>query len=271
VAVESRHAVAVVVRTAAVGCRTSHSHVTGDRFGRSTRRVYDLTSGDTSVNRYVVWDLAPLARRAGGWGGTLRSVLDRHAADVTATPAALETGLSGLPWDDPHAPHPDWSADRWWMRHQPVFAAAFASVGVKRRRADALAEHVREAYLEPDAWSLEPGALATLAELADRGWGHLLLTNDVPELPMILNTLGLASQFDATFVSATTGYEKPHERAFERLYEWADNGRFWLVGIDPERDRAGADRAGIPSVLVGSDSGYRTVEDVVDVPTLLPN
>lgn len=226
----------------------------------------------TRDRRYVVWDLAPLASRDGGWGGALRVVLDDHAAEVTATPESLEAGLSGLPWDDPRTPHPDWPAERWWTRHHPVFAAAFAGVDVERRRADGLAEHVREAYLAPEAWSLRPGATAALDALDEKGWGHLLLTNGVPELPSVLADLGVADRFDATFVSATTGYEKPHPRSFEQLYGYDDDARFWLVGVDPERDRRGADEAGIPSVLVREEATdeTRTVDSVADVPELIP-
>jgi FMN phosphatase YigB (HAD superfamily) len=196
----------------------------------------------------------------------LRATLDAHAADVTATPDALAAALS-LPWDEP-GPHPPWPGDEWWDRHEPAFAAALAACGVTRRRADRLSPHVRSAYLDRAAWSVRPGAREALDTLSERGWTHLLLANGVPELPTVLADLGL--DLSATFVSATTGYEKPHPRAFEQLYDHAD-GRFWLVGTDPDRDRAGADRAGIPSVLVGDATGDRVVPTTDQVPERFPD
>lgn len=229
------------------------------------------------MSRYVLWEFGLLAAREGGWGGALRAVLDEHAADVTATAAELDSHLSGLPWDDPDTPHPDWSPDRWWTRHESAFAEAFAASGVSRRRADALAEHVRAAYCDPTAWSLRSGTEATLDAVGDRGWDHLLLTNSVPELPDLLEALGLADRFVATFGSARTGYEKPHPRAYEQVYEWGERGdRFWLV-TDTERDREGARLAGIPSILVDRGGGQgesdddRTVRRLREVPGLLPD
>lgn len=53
-----------------------------------------------------------------------------------------------------------------------------------------------------------------LSELRKRGWRHVVLSNDVPELGAIMTHLGLDGLIEATVNSAQTGYEKPHPEAF---------------------------------------------------------
>ena len=240
-------------------------------------------------NRYLVFSPDALAVRDGGWAGTLADTLSRHAADVTVGADDVAPHVSGFPWETPREMHADWPGDRWWREHEPVFASAFAGVGVPRRRADALAERVQAVWCDPERWVVHPDASATLDRVREKGWRPLLLGNGPPELPEILATLGLSfSDSEArsasegggaaaggTFVSATTGYELPHPRAWETVYDWADDGRFWAVGTDVERDCEAAWDAGVPVVQVTDAPGGTTGEwdrtaTLAEVPDLLP-
>ena len=51
--------------------------------------------------------------------------------------------------------------------------------------------------------------------------------------------------------SASTGFEKPHPRAFELALEAAGHpDTVWMVGDNPIADVQGAQRLGIPAILV---------------------
>jgi FMN phosphatase YigB (HAD superfamily) len=227
-----------------------------------------------SRNRYLVLSPDVLAAREGGWPGVLADTLSRNAADVRADAADLEPHLSGFPWERPGEMHADWPGDRWWGQHEPVFAAAFAGAGVPRRRADALAERVRGAYRDTDRWRVHPDAAATLTAVRERGWTPLLLGNGPPDLPEVLGDLGLS--FSQTFVSATTGYELPHPRAWETVYDWAGDGRFWAACADADRECEAAWDAGVPVVQITDAPGGTTGEwdrtaTLAEVPDLLPD
>lgn len=224
-------------------------------------------------NRYLVLSPDALAVREDGWAGTLADTLARHAADVTASAADIAPHVSGFPWETPREMHADWPGDRWWREQESVFAAAFAGVGVPRRRADALAERVQSVYADTDRWVVHPDAVATLERVRESGWQPVLLGNGPPELPDVLERLGLG--FEQTFVSATTGYELPHPRAWETVYDWAGDGRFWAAGTDVDRDLEAAWDAGVPVVQVVDAPGGTTGEwdrtaALAEVPELLP-
>ena len=73
----------------------------------------------------------------------------------------------------------------------------------------------------------------------------------MPELPEIVDGVGLSGFFDAVITSAATGYEKPNRRAFEIALEAAGNPEAtWMVGDNPEADVLGAEGVGIPAILV---------------------
>jgi FMN phosphatase YigB (HAD superfamily) len=224
-------------------------------------------------NRYLVWSPDALAVRDGGWPGVLADTLARHAADVTASAGEIRPHVSGFPWESPDSMHADWPGERWWREQEPVFAAAFTAVGVPRRRADSLAERVRAVYRDTDRWRVHPDAVATLETVREHEWSSLLLANGPPDLTEVLADLGLSPA--ETFVSATTGYELPHPRAWETVYDWAGDARFWAAGTDADRDCRPAWEAGVPVVQVtdapdGTAGEWDRTAALVDVPETLP-
>jgi FMN phosphatase YigB (HAD superfamily) len=220
------------------------------------------------VTRYLLWAPGILARREGGVAGALADALVDAAVGTSATADELRPGLD-LPWDHPERPHADWPDERWWTEHRGTFADALSAVGIDRRRADAVAGGVREHYADPDRWTVDGGARETFDRVTDRGWEPVLVANGPPEVSEVLVALGF--EFAETFVSAETGFEKPHVRAFETVVEWAAGARLWAVGGGYERDVAPARRAGVPGILVGDHpEADRSCPDVTGVPDLLP-
>jgi FMN phosphatase YigB (HAD superfamily) len=222
--------------------------------------------------RYLLWAPGLLARREGGVAGALADALDAAAVGTAADAAELRPYLD-LPWDHPDRPHADWSGERWWTEHRGAFAAALSAVGLDRRRADAVAGDGRDHYADPGRWRVTAGAREVVKRLAERGWKPVLVANGPPDIVGVFAALGFG--FEAAFVSAETGFEKPHVRAFETVVEWAETGagsaRLWTVGEDYERDVAPARRAGVPGILVGHHpEADRCCSDVHEVSGLLP-
>jgi putative hydrolase of the HAD superfamily len=116
---------------------------------------------------------------------------------------------------------------------------------------DALFGSYLAAYRE--AWRVFPDVLPLLRSLRDRGYRLGLLTNgsEVQQLDKLTVT-GLTDAFDAVCVSERIGVQKPDPRAFTLLSEQlgVEPKACLFVGDDPERDVAGAQRAGMRTVLV---------------------
>jgi putative hydrolase of the HAD superfamily len=94
----------------------------------------------------------------------------------------------------------------------------------------------------------------------------------VPELPGIIEHLGLTPHLVHIFNSAETGYEKPHPHAFRLVLDaMPDLQDVWMVGDNIEADVKGALRVGIPAILVRkhhNDADYYA-ETLYDIPGIL--
>ena len=205
--------------------------------------------------RYLIWDFdGTLGYRDGGmWTGTLLEIVTRARPELGVTAEQLKTHLRvGYPWHTPERPHPELqTADAWWAALAPVFRGALRGVGVPEEEAGALAGQFRARYTDQSRWRLFSDSLPALAMLSASGWRHVLLSNHVPELPEILQHLGLRPHFTAVFNSAQTGYEKPHPQAFRNVLDFIDAAEdVWMIGDNPRADIAGAEAVGIPGILV---------------------
>jgi hypothetical protein len=94
----------------------------------------------------------------------------------------------------------------------------------------------------------EPPRLESLRKIPQYRWPQTSpplsprLSNHVPELPEILNNLGLAEQLLEVFNSAESGYEKPHPRAFDGVLETVAGAEAaWMVGDSLATDVRGAE------------------------------
>ncbi len=113
---------------------------------------------------------------------------------------------------------------------------------------------VRTAYLDPSTWVVFEDTVAALELLAREGWNQVILSNHVPELPALVAALGLSRYFTAIHNSGTTGFEKPHPRAYAAVLETLGPtpGRVVMVGDNYLADFVGPRAAGIEAVLVRS-------------------
>jgi putative hydrolase of the HAD superfamily len=213
-------------------------------------------------DKFLIWDFdGTLAYRDGrSWSHTLAEVAREHAdlPDVTADTLRPYV-LSGFPWHTPERQHGPWtSADAWWDALFPVFENAFRSAcGFSASDAQRLAERMRPAYLDLKRWSVFDDTREGLDALTERGWQHILLSNHVPELPQLVEALGLTKHISRLFNSAQTGFEKPHSQAFLNvLQSMPRNAAVWMIGDSIEADIKGAEAVGVRAILLRSQSPH---------------
>lgn len=104
------------------------------------------------------------------------------------------------------------------------------------------------------------------------GWRHVVLSNNVPELEVNLGLLGLGEVVDVVVCSAAIGYEKPHPEAYRcALRAAGDPKTRWMVGDNLQADVLGAERAGIPAILVRSEhpQAKRRAKDLVEAAAII--
>lgn len=202
----------------------------------------------------VFWDFdGTLARREGMWRSCLLTALATVSPDHGLTHDDIRPGLrNGFPWHRPDIPHPELSGsgDAWWEALDPLLVGVFRRAGVADEAAAAAAHLVRTTYTEPQFWQVYPDVLGALTSLRRDGWRHIVLSNHVPELPRLVDSLGLDGLVDDVITSACVGYEKPHPEIFAYARRRAGSGPLWMVGDNPVADVQGATAAGIAAILV---------------------
>jgi len=207
----------------------------------------------------VLWDFdGTLASRHGLWSGCVLEVLDELEPGHAATLERVRAGMRGaFPWNRHEQPHTHLAdADEWWSVMEAAIAEAVCDCGVAARRGRELAAAVRARFIDGTrAWQLFEDSRAALTATAQAGWRNVILSNHVPELHALVETLGLSDLVERTFSSGETGYEKPHPEAYlGALRACGAPAERWMIGDNPLADVRGAEALGIPAILVRSDA-----------------
>ena len=209
------------------------------------------------ADKVVIWDFdGTLAFREGRWRSALLQALDELEPGHGVTNEEVRGGLrNGFPWHQPERPHPELcEPEKWWAEVEGLVARVFHSVGFNADRSRALGAATHRAFVDPASHRVFGDTRPALKCLSEAGWRHVILSNHVPELEEIVVALGLRSHFEAVLSSALTGYEKPHPEAFRlALHRAGSPQRAWMVGDNLVADVEGAERVGIPAILVGEE------------------
>lgn len=227
-----------------------------------------------AVEQVVFWDFdGTLALRPGMWRGCLTETLDEHQPGHAITPEELRPFLKdGFPWHRPDIAHPELcEPEAWWTNVEELLARSYRGVGICDSRATELARLARHRYVDASiGWQLYDDTVPTLERLHADGWTHVILSNHVPELAQLVDSLGLSGLIDTVFSSAVTGYEKPNREAFEIALRYCDfPRRVWMVGDNPTADVRGAEDVGIPAILVRTE-GADGIRHAADLHGVLP-
>ena len=97
-----------------------------------------------------------------------------------------------------------------------------------------------------------PGAVETLAELRERGYGVGLITVCSEDVPHLWPETPFANLFDATVFSCSVGLRKPDPRIYQLACEEleVELQKAMFVGDGANDELAGAQRVGMRAVLI---------------------
>ncbi len=207
----------------------------------------------TEQKRVVFWDFDGTLVHFTPWRIAVMDVLDEceagHCVDTEQISPFLR---DGFPWHKPEEHHTHFrDPDDWWQALEPVFLRCYKGLGYTDKRAQELAGQVHQRMTKPERFILYEDTIPVLKALKQKGWRNVILSNHMPELPDIVDALGLANYVDFCITSGITGYEKPNPRAFFHALEVSDHPEtVWMVGDNAVSDVKGAEATGIPAILV---------------------
>lgn len=175
-------------------------------------------------------------------------------------------------WDKPDRDNRHLTGQAWWRDMESVFATMYRQFGAGRETADALSKQVRAHLLDVRNYTVYDDAVETLERCRDKGYKNILVSNNYPELPEMLERLGLDGCFDGAVVSGLLGYDKPRREFFEAALAIAGNPEICtIVGDNPVADIEGGRAMGWQTVLVHRDRPSRadyvfdTLREIPDI------
>lgn len=204
----------------------------------------------------ILWDFDRTLAQRPSERYILLQVLDDYLPGHTITAEHIRPFLKNkFPWNSPEQAHPELSTPgKWWDKVEGLFAEAYIGAGIDPQDARVFANLVHERYIKPEGFILYDDTVQALEELAAWGWQHVVLSNHMPELPAIVEGLGLGHLIGLCLTSANTGYEKPHPQAFFTALEATGYPpKIWMVGDNYKFDVCGAAAIGLPAILVHND------------------
>ena len=155
-----------------------------------------------------------------------------------------------MPWWTMPGQHTPTGQD-WWRYVKDGFTRLLTDCGYSPAEVARAVGKLRETVSDPARHQLYPDAISTLAELQRRGYRHVLVSNNFPELWRVAEALGLAPYFSAHIVSAQVGWDKPSPEIFRLALEAAGNPKqAIMIGDNPVDDVEGARGAGLRAILV---------------------
>lgn len=161
----------------------------------------------------------------------------------------------------------------WWAYVEQNFAYVYEEMGFSPKEAQEMAKEFRPVLTAPKTHRLREDAAEVLSVLQKRGYRQILVSNNFPELPKVVEALGLMPYFSDLVVSGIVGYDKPHKEIFDYALEAAGHPQHAImIGDNPQDDVAGAKAAGLGAIGVDraadapqADFGAQTLRDLLEV------
>lgn len=201
----------------------------------------------------IFWDFDGTLVLTPKWSTSLVKAMDILHPGHEVTREQIRAFLQeGFPWHNPAIYHPELSSpEAWWSFLRPVLAGAVRKVGYENDESGRVAELAQEIILDPETYIPYDDALPVLRDLYEKGWQHIILSNNYPELPEVVRYQSFSDLITECITSGLVGYEKPNPGIFEYALDRAGHPeKVWMVGDNIKADVGGAEAVGIPAILV---------------------
>lgn len=189
------------------------------------------------------------------WSNAFKDVLDKWVPKHQISIEDLKPLLSsGFPWHTPGFKWDEITPRSWWSRMEEHFSRVFRELGISSELGNELSKQVHQSVIEPSSYNIYEDAHDALHFFGKKNFRQFVLSNHVPDLPMIVEKLGLAEYFESIFTSALIGFNKPSPEIFQHCLSvtGAEPNDCWMIGDNLEADVKGAESVGIKAILIRS-------------------
>jgi putative hydrolase of the HAD superfamily len=208
------------------------------------------------MDKIIFWDFhGTLAFNDYMFSKALYKVLMRNEANTEIIIDHIKKKpMKGFPWQDYKRDYLHLTeSSAWWENAENIFIECYKELGIHEEKAVKYVKEVRKELIKVDDFILYEDTIETLKYFKERGYTNVILSNHIPELPDIVDALGLSPYLLECISSANVGYEKPNSKIYKYALEKYNNPKeAWMVGDSFIADVKGAENVDIKGVLVRS-------------------
>lgn len=161
----------------------------------------------------------------------------------------------GFPWHTPEKDYSECIGEAWWELMEKHFCKSYIECGINSTTAYEAAAKVKSIITQKSRYNIYDDAVETLYRLKQIGAKNILLSNNYPELRIVLKALDIEQYFDDIIISAEVGYNKPTKEIFDIAKSKYPDADYYMIGDSINADIIGGKQNGMTAVLVhGSNS-----------------
>ena len=180
---------------------------------------------------------------------------------------------TGYTWHTPEIDYVESTGQKWWDKLFHHFSSLYKEHEISEIESTRINRRFKEQILDSSNYTLYEDAIFVLQSCLDLGCQNYILSNNFPELPFVIEGLGLSKFFAGYVVSGNLGYEKPRKEIFQyalRISGFPDD--CFMIGDNPVADMQGGRTVGMKTILVHKecvfDADY-TCNDLIEIPSIL--
>ena len=170
-----------------------------------------------------------------------------------------------IPWHTAETVYPQPVGEPWWAALYSRMRAYTEAWEISETTHREICLRYRE-EMQVFPYVLFEDALETLAKCREMGYTCYLLSNNHPDLPRILDRMGLTGEFEKQFIGSLYGYDKPCFELYRYAMETAgEPEEVWMIGDNPHMDIKAAKEAGLHTIWVGHRYAQEVGELYADI------
>ena len=165
--------------------------------------------------------------------------------------------------------------DGWWKSCNAELEKMFVRCGLTQQESETLVPKIRPYLVAPENNPLYDDTKMVLETLRERGYKHYLISNNYPELDVLMDQLGLTEYFEAQVISGKIGFDKPRKEIFEYALELAGNpAERYMIGDNLKDDVHGSKACGFKTIFMDlrgnraddkCDHAIREIAEILDI------
>ena len=203
------------------------------------------------MRKIVFWDFDGTLSHTGSiWGINVRDTMNEYADGVDLDTVRMHL-RRGYTWQTPDVPYTE-TGDLWWEKLLLHISGLYDFYGIPKGKHAEISAKIRARMISPDTYVLFEDAIDTLRECINLGAENYIISNNYPELPNVVMSLGVGEYISGYTVSAQIGFEKPHQGIFLHALSLANaditRDICVMVGDNPAADMEGGKNFGFTTV-----------------------